>query len=97
MGGYKKIQWSEYEIVCPFFVSKENGTYPFINCEGYKDNMNLVSRFRTIDEREKHVGTYCAYIYRYNRCPVYKLIYNEKYSDEVIHNGRETESHKHKP
>lgn len=85
----RRERYSETEIVCPFYLSKNEGNNcATIMCEGYSEDTKITTRFRTVNSREKHLGTYCTYIYRYNRCPVYKLIYNEKYSDEVIHNGR---------
>ena len=75
---YRKELWTEVDVVCPFYVG-DDVEHRAVRCEGYCDDGELISRFRTLKAREEHMGNYCTG--RYERCPVYSLIYGEKYHD----------------
>ena len=63
--------------MCPFYRHHEKAARS-IACEGYTDELDLVSRFQKLGGMYKHMGAYCCS--RYNRCPIYKLTY-QKYED----------------
>lgn len=76
--GYKKETWTAADVLCPFYID-DSLEQRSIRCEGYCSGADLTSRFRSIKARDSHMGSYCAG--RYERCPVYSLVYREKYDD----------------
>ena len=78
MGEYKKICWTDADVRCPFYLSDDRRGRS-IRCEGYDEGAELVSRFRTLGQREGHMGRYC--VGRYEDCPVYRCTYESKYED----------------
>jgi hypothetical protein len=78
MGINRKQEWTEADVLCPFYISNSRDERS-IRCEGYGKGVESVSRFRSLKLRDKHVGLYCAG--RFERCPVYRCTYNCKYRD----------------
>ena len=79
MAGYKKIMWGAADVRCPFYVSDDRNTRS-ISCEGHTDGMELVSRFKSLEKKDRHMGCFC--VGRFEKCPVYKCTYEEKYKDD---------------
>lgn len=77
MATHRSDQW--VTIRCPFFQS-DNGDSRSLRCEGYTEGgMAIVSCFRTLKQRERHLDMYCTS--QYEKCPVYKMVYDEKYKE----------------
>ena len=74
----KKEYWTKADVRCPFYITDDRSACT-ISCEGYSDHANVTSRFGSLAEREKHMGSYCAG--RYERCPMYQCTYGAKYDD----------------
>lgn len=75
MASRRKESYTEVDIKCPFYID-DNRKNRTITCEGYLDNMNITSRFTTLNERDKLMGVYC--VCKYEQCPLYQLT-NKKY------------------
>lgn len=75
---YRKEHWTDSDVKCPFYISDDRDSRS-IKCEGYAEGSCVVSRFRTMAAREKHMGAYCAG--RYESCPMYRCTYGAKYDD----------------
>ena len=73
-----KELWTDSDVLCPFYISADKETRS-VSCEGYSEGSTVVSRFRSIAQREKHMGCYC--VGRYERCPMYQCTYKAKYDD----------------
>ena len=78
MGNYKKLCWTEADVQCPFYISDDRGARS-ITCEGYSAGAELVSRFRSLMQKDRHMGCFC--VGRFTRCPVYRCTYSCKYED----------------
>ncbi len=78
MADFRKMRWDEASVRCPFYLN-HGSKEPRICCEGCVEGAELVSRFRSLSLREKHMGLYCAG--KFERCPVYRCVYAEKYDD----------------
>ena len=78
MAKYRREQWTEADIRCPFYMSND-GDCRRLRCEGYTEMGMVVSCFRTMEQRERHIGTYCGG--RFEKCPVYRMVYDEKYKE----------------
>ena len=81
MGAYRKEFWNDADVRCPFYISEDRQAKS-VSCEGYSDGADLISRFRTLAQRERHMGVYC--VSGFAQCPVYRCIYEAKYADGVI-------------
>ena len=79
MAGYKKLCWGEADVRCPFY-KKDSREEKSIRCEGFEKDCLVESRFRTLAQREKHMGRYC--VSRFEGCPVYKSTYDNKYRED---------------
>ena len=79
MGSSRKLQWTEADVRCPFYISHD-GSARSITCEGHEEGVDLVSRFRTTRMQDKYMGINCAG--DLTRCPVYGCIYQNRYADE---------------
>lgn len=75
---YKKEHWTASDVRCPFYISDDR-TERCISCEGYGEGTVVRSRFKSLAQREKHMGAYC--VGRYERCPMYRCTYGAKYDD----------------
>ena len=78
MGNYKKISWTDADVLCPFYLSDDRAERS-ICCEGYGKGVDAVSRFHSLTLMDKHMGLYCTG--RFERCPVYGCTYGCKYRD----------------
>ncbi len=78
MAKQKKLRWDDASVRCPFYLgqSVHSGS---IRCEGCMEDSELVSRFRTVEGKERHMGIYCSA--KYESCPVYGFVCAEKYDD----------------
>ena len=76
MGSWNKIRWSAAEIMCPFF-SSEGEDKRIIVCEGFADKLKVALRFNSLDDKDRHVGIYCAS--RFEDCPMYRCTFDTKY------------------
>lgn len=70
MPSRRKESYTEVDIKCPFYLN-DNRKNASITCEGHCDNMDCVSKFTTLKERDKYIGVYC--ISKYERCPIHNL------------------------
>ena len=80
MASNKKLCWTEADVKCPFYLADDRKKRS-ISCEGFDAGLDLVNRFRTLAQRESHMGRYCVQCYE--RCPVYRCVYQNRYGDEV--------------
>lgn len=78
MGSYNKLGWTCADVRCPFYVA-DNRPARSISCEGYAKGVDVVSRFRSLALRDRHMGRYC--VGRFEDCPVYRCTYACKYAD----------------
>ena len=78
MGSYKKLCWTDADVRCPFYLSDER-TARTIRCEGFGAGIDSVSRFRSLELKDRHMGRYC--VGRFEDCPVYRCTYDCKYSE----------------
>ena len=76
MGSYKKLDWSDEDVRCPFYISNDRAKRS-ICCEGFGNGIDTISRFRSLALRGGHMGRYCAG--RFEDCPVYHCTYKNKY------------------
>lgn len=79
MASFKRECWTASEVRCPFYMSDDRKEIS-IRCEGYGEKMEVNSRFRTLAQKNMHMGKFC--VGRYERCPMYRLTYGEKYADD---------------
>ncbi len=79
MAGYKKIMWSAADVRCPFYVTDDRAAKS-ISCEGPCEGAELISRFRSLEKKNRYMGLYC--VGRFENCPVYKCTYGAKYADD---------------
>lgn len=79
MAKFNKECWSAADVRCPFYLSDDR-TERSISCEGYSEKSELISRFKTVDRKDRHMGLYC--VGSFEKCPVYKCTYGAKYADE---------------
>ena len=84
MANYRKICWTEADVKCPFYI-KDDRQRRSISCEGCEDNCETVVRYRTLAERDRHMGINC--VARFMQCPVYKMIYESKYAEDRVRTG----------
>ena len=75
----RKVKWTDADVRCPFYIS-DNQTGRSICCEGYCAGADVISRFRTLRQKDRHMGVYC--VGGFTRCPVYRCTYANKYEDE---------------
>ena len=75
----RKVKWTDADVRCPFYISDDQSGRS-ISCEGYGKGVEAVSRFRTLELKDRHMGLYCTG--RFERCPVYGCTYDCKYRDE---------------
>ena len=76
MGNCKKICWTDADVRCPFYISDDR-TSRSIRCEGYSAGTDVVSRFRTLAQKDRHMGRFCVGCFE--QCPVYRCTYGNKY------------------
>lgn len=79
MANYRKSCWTEADVKCPFYIKDDRSTRS-ISCEGFSDNSEAVTKFRTLAERDRHMGICC--VARYTQCPLYKMVYETKYMED---------------
>lgn len=79
MAGCKKLCWGEADVRCPFY-KKDSREERSIRCEGFEKDCLVESRFRTLAQREKHMGRYC--VSHFEGYPVYKSTYDNKYRED---------------
>ena len=79
MGNYKKICWTDADVQCPFYISDDRSGRS-ITCEGYSAGAEVVSRFRTLGQKDRHMGCFC--VGRFTRCPIFRCTYSNKYGDD---------------
>lgn len=75
----RKIHWQAAEVQCPFFIN-ESKPQKSVTCEGMSDAMRTHLVFTSLAAKDKHMGKYC--VLHYERCPMYKFIYDLKYKEE---------------
>lgn len=78
MPNYSKICWTDADVKCPFYRADDREQRT-ISCEGFAAGTDTVSKFGTLRQRDKHMGTYC--VEKYESCPVYRCTYECKYKE----------------
>ena len=78
MSKYRKECWTDADVRCPFYISDERSARS-ITCEGCMDETKATMSFRTLANRDGHMGRFC--VGTYERCPVYRSVYQSKYAD----------------
>ena len=78
MSKYRKECWTDADVRCPFYISDERSARS-ITCEGCMDETKATMSFRTLANRDGHMGRFC--VGAYERCPVYRSVYQSKYAD----------------
>ena len=78
MNNVKKILWTDADVRCPFYMFSDR-TARKVCCEGYGTGVDMISRFRSLALKDKHMGRYC--VGRYEDCPVYRCVYGSKYAE----------------
>ena len=79
MASYKKLCWTMADVKCPFYI-KDSRQERSISCEGFDTDSTVVTRFKNLEMREKHMGRYC--VARFQLCPVYRGTYDTKYRED---------------
>lgn len=79
MASYKKLCWTQADVLCPFYKRDERENRS-ICCEGFDQGSLVTTKFRDLEHREKHMGSFCAG--RYACCPIYKCTYDAKYRED---------------
>lgn len=80
MAGNKKLCWTEADVRCPFYISDERSGRT-ITCEGYEAGADMISRFHTLGQKDRHMGRFCAG--RFADCPVYRCTYESCYGEDT--------------
>jgi hypothetical protein len=80
MASKNKLCWTEADVKCPFYLADDRKKRS-ISCEGYCAGADVVSRFRTLAQRERHMGRYC--VGGFARCPVYRCVYQNRYGEDA--------------
>ena len=78
MGKIKRDCWTDADVKCPFYLADDRARRS-ISCEGYAQGANVVSRFRSLAQRERHMGVYC--VSRYTECPLFRCTMANKYGE----------------
>jgi len=78
MASNKKLLWTDADVRCPFYISDDCAGRS-ICCEGFSAGTDSISRFRTLRQKDRHMGLYC--VGDFERCPVYGCTYACKYRD----------------
>lgn len=78
MSKYRKECWTDADVRCPFYISDERSARS-ITCEGCMEETKATMSFRTLANRDGHMGRFC--VGTYERCPVYRSVYQSKYAD----------------
>lgn len=68
--------WKASDVLCPFYMQDNSDS---LVCEGVMEGTTDVMRFRSAVNKNKHMGVYCAG--RFQSCPKYKNVYDNKYAD----------------
>ena len=76
MSKYRKECWTDADVRCPFYISDERSARS-ITCEGCMEETKATMSFRTLANRDGHMGRFC--VGTYERCPVYRSVYQSKY------------------
>jgi len=79
MAKFKKITWTEADVRCPFY-KKDNNELRCISCEGFTEGVNINSKFKSLAQKDRHMGIFCAA--RFESCPVYRCTYDSKYRED---------------
>lgn len=76
MASNRKLSWTKTDVLCPFFKDLDRSNAA-VKCEGLKSAGYIVSSFGAVKNYDWHLGRFCCC--RYEDCPIYKMIYAEKY------------------
>lgn len=79
MAKFNKECWTAADVRCPFYLSDSRAERN-LSCEGYGEQAKVTNIFRTVEQKDRHMGLYC--VGRFERCPMYKCIYEAKYRDD---------------
>ena len=79
MAKFKKECWSAADVRCPFYITDSRAERN-LSCEGFAEQTRVTNSFKTIEQKDRHMGLYC--VGRFERCPMYRCIYEAKYSDD---------------
>ena len=79
MAKFNKECWTAADVRCPFYLSDSRAERN-LSCEGYGEQAKVTNIFRTVEQKDRHMGLYC--VGRFERCPMYRRIYEAKYSDD---------------
>lgn len=72
---YKEL-WNAFDVRCPFYISDDRPSCS-LTCEGYSDGLKLTTKFRSIAQKNIHMGQYC--VSKYENCPVAHLVQETRY------------------
>ena len=64
-------------VLCPF---RSSASKQYISCEGLTADCGVTLRFTDKDACKAHSVIFCET--RYQECPVYRMIYEDKYGDK---------------
>ena len=78
MASFKKLCWTDADVKCPFYISDDREARS-ITCEGYSAGADVISRFHTLPQEQRHMGRFC--VGRFEDCPVYRCTYGAKYEE----------------
>jgi len=79
MGRRDKLCWRAADVRCPFYKS-DSRELRSISCEGFAWGSTVQTRFKSLEDRERHMGRCC--VNEYMDCPVYKSTYDSKYRED---------------
>ena len=79
MAKFNKECWTDADVRCPFYLA-DNRSERSIRCEGYSEQAQIISRFKSVEAKDRHMGIYC--VGRFEQCPVYGCTYEAKYKDD---------------
>lgn len=65
MSKYRKECWTDADVRCPFYISDERSARS-ITCEGCMEETKVTMSFRTLANRDGHMGRFCVGTYEHN-------------------------------
>ena len=78
MATYRKESWTDADVRCPLYLAYDQSACS-IRCEGFREGVDTISRFRSRVLRDRHMGACCTG--DYEKCPVYRCTCESRYPD----------------
>ena len=79
MKSIKRECWTDADVKCPFYKGDDRYQRS-VSCEGFAEGMGVCFKFRTLRQRERHMGVYC--VGSYESCPMFRCTSKCRYGEE---------------